>query len=101
MVYCKIFQKNILKCDIVDTNLHTSCTPGTIQTNNTASLLYGSRLNKQMSGMHKKANRHIFKSFDLMYDVFYAGECMKFIPYETKLMSTKARVLGSLEVYFT
>jgi len=75
----------------MDTNLHTSCTPGTIQTNNTASLLYGSRLNKQMGGMYKKANRHIFKSFDLMYYVFYAGECMKFIPYETKANECKGK----------
>jgi hypothetical protein len=38
--------ENTSKCDIVDTNLHASCTPGTIQINNTAFLLCRSGLNK-------------------------------------------------------
>jgi hypothetical protein len=51
------------KCDIVDTNPHASCAPGIIGTNNTAFLLYGSGLDKQKDGTHKKPNGHDFKWF--------------------------------------
>ena len=61
---------NTPKCDIVDTNPHASCAPGTTRTNNTAFLLYGSGLNKQKGGMHKKANGRIFNGFDLMCYAF-------------------------------
>jgi hypothetical protein len=57
--------ENTSKCNIVDTNLHTSCTPGTTQTNNIAFLLYGSGLNRQKGGMHKKVNRCIFVLVDV------------------------------------
>jgi hypothetical protein len=51
------------KCDIVDTNPHASCAPGIIGTNNTAFLLYGSGLDKQKGGTHKKPNGHDFNGF--------------------------------------
>jgi len=52
------------KCDIVDTNPHASCAPGTIGTHNTAFLLYGSGLKKEKGvGMHKEANGRNFSSF--------------------------------------
>jgi hypothetical protein len=56
--------KKGLKRDIVDTNPHASCAPGTTRTNNTAFLLYGSGLNKDKGGSKDNPNERIFEGFD-------------------------------------
>jgi hypothetical protein len=49
--------KHTPKHNIVDTNLHAFCTPGIIQTNNTAFLPYGaSTTNKRVDGIMKLMN---------------------------------------------
>jgi hypothetical protein len=60
--------QNAPKRDIVDTNPHASCAPGTTRTNNTAFLLYGSGLNKQKGGSNNKANGRNFKGFAAALD---------------------------------
>jgi hypothetical protein len=52
------------KRDIVDTNPHASCAPGTIRTNNMTFLLYGSGLDEQKGRKHKKTNGRKINGFD-------------------------------------
>ena len=68
--------ENTPKRDIVDTNPHASCAPGTIRTNNMAFLLYGSGLDEQEGRKHKKTNGRKINGFD--YDCatyFNANGC--------------------------
>jgi hypothetical protein len=55
--------KNTPKRDIVDTNPHAYCAPGTTRTNNTAFLLYGSGHNKQKGRSSNEANGRNFEGF--------------------------------------
>ena len=41
--------------------------------------------------MHKKGNRYIFESFDLIYYAFCIGECMKLSPCGTKANECKGK----------
>jgi hypothetical protein len=70
--------KNAPKRDIVDTISHAYCAPGTIRTNNTAFLLYGSGHNKQKGRSSNEANERIFEVFGISsYDFIRIGRVMK------------------------
>jgi hypothetical protein len=90
------------KCDIVDTNPHASCAPGIIGTNNTAFLLYGSGLDKQKGGTHKKPNGHDFNGFRTYCATeFCANGCMSSPCGTEKLVVAKNRVSGPLSLGFS
>jgi hypothetical protein len=90
------------KCDIVDTNPHASRAPGIIGTNNTAFLLYGSGLDKQKGGTHKKLNGHDFNGFRTYCATeFCANGCMSSPCGTEKLMVAKHRVSGPLSLGFS
>jgi len=52
------------KRDIVDTDPHASCAPGTTRTNNMVFLLCGSGLDEEKGRRHKKSNGRKINGFD-------------------------------------
>jgi hypothetical protein len=67
--------KNAPKRDIVDTNPHAYCAPGTTRTNNTAFLLYGSGHNKQKGRSSNEANGRDFEGFGTSRYAFIRVGC--------------------------
>jgi hypothetical protein len=63
---------NTPKRDIVDTNPHASCAPGTTQPNNTAFLLYGNGCQQQKATMHKEVNGRDYNDFRVIILLCYA-----------------------------
>ena len=94
--------KNAPKRDIVDTISHAYCAPGTIRTNNTAFLLYGSGLNKQKGGTHKKVNGRDFNGFRTYCATEFCANGRMLSPCGTeKLMGAKYRAFGPLSLCFS
>ena len=79
--FCRV-QKSIVppKCELVDTNPHASCVPGTIGTNNTAFLLYGSGLDYYMGiGLIKTRVGYIMKPMNVVLMVLRMFDYMLLI----------------------